>query len=211
MKRGDEDDPTPYHKLDTDIWFKHTNKAVRTLYFNRWGINGPELGRGLCFEYDDNFMMNELPLNRCVVEVTGGRAGHQWCGNILVLRMESLRSYDFYANADMQEDLKPFVTYFEEYNKVKPVYWHHRSGESTSRDCGIAYMANYGINEESVTGDLRLLIDTYIPIYFFPKFISRVALQLQAETQIRLGRGCRAIKPTLTLRKGFLPHRVCVI
>ena len=119
---GDEDDPTEYQKLDTEVWFKHTNKAVRPLFFHRWGINGPELGRGLCFMYDDNFFMNGLPLNRCVVDVTGGRAGHQWCGNILALRMKSLDTYDFYKSADMEEDLKPLVTYFEEYNKVEPVY-----------------------------------------------------------------------------------------
>ncbi|KAF8803268.1 hypothetical protein BYT27DRAFT_7145292 [Phlegmacium glaucopus] len=119
---GDEYEPGQYQKLDTDIWFKHTNKAVKALYFDRWGINGPELGRGLCFQYDDNFSMNRLPLNRCVVNVTEGRAGHQWCGNILALRMKSLHSYDYYKNVNMQEDLKPLVKYFEEYNKVMPVY-----------------------------------------------------------------------------------------
>jgi hypothetical protein len=122
LMSGDEDDPMKYQRLDTDIWFKHTNKVVRPLYFNRWGINGPSLGRGLCFMYDDNFFMNQLPLNRCVVSVTGGRAGPQWCGNILALRMKSLYSYDFYESANMQEDLKPLVKYFEEYNKVMPEY-----------------------------------------------------------------------------------------
>jgi hypothetical protein len=100
---GDEHDPTNFHDLDKDIWFKHTNKAVRPIFFSRWGINGPELGRTLCFKYDDNFMMNGLPLNRCIMDITG-------------------YSYDFYTNVDMKEDLKPFVTYFEEYNKVVPVY-----------------------------------------------------------------------------------------
>jgi len=123
LSLGDEDDPySQYHKLDRDIWFKHTDKWVRTLHFNRWGINGPGLGRGLCFLYDDNFSVNGLPLNRCIVDVTGGRAGHQWCGDILALRMG--RSFDFYDNVDMQEDLKPFVTYFEEYGKVMPVRDH---------------------------------------------------------------------------------------
>lgn len=116
-----EDDPTPFQTFDTDVWFKHTNNAVKPQFFYRLGINGPELGRGLCFLYDDNFMMNGLPLNRCIVNVTGGKAGHQWCGNVLALRMESLDSYDLYASVDMEEDLKLFVTYFEEYGKVKPV------------------------------------------------------------------------------------------
>jgi hypothetical protein len=123
---GDEDDPTPYKKLDTDIWFKqHTNKSVRPSvrdqFVHQWGINGPELGRGLCYVYDDNFSINGSPLNHGIVDATGGRASHPWCGNILGLRLERPYSYDFYANVDMQEDLKPFVAYFEEYGKVMPV------------------------------------------------------------------------------------------
>ncbi|KAN0123655.1 hypothetical protein V8E53_015925 [Lactarius tabidus] len=108
-----EDEPT-YQNLDTDIWFKHPDKSIRELGFNRWGINGPALGRTLCFIYDDDFLINGSPLNRCIVDVTGGRARHRWCGNILGLRRPY--TYGFYANVDMQEDLKPFVTYFEEYN-----------------------------------------------------------------------------------------------
>jgi len=115
---GDEDDPVRYQKLDADIWFKQPQSSKRTLYFHQWGINGPELGYSLCFLYDDNFGINGSPVNRCIEHVTGGRAGHQWCGNILALRMGI--SYDFYENVDMQNDLKPFVTYFEEYGKVRP-------------------------------------------------------------------------------------------
>jgi hypothetical protein len=117
MGRGDEE----YHDLDTDIWFKSALNAVRPLFFHQWGINGPELGRGLCLMYDDNFSMNGSPLNRCIMDITGGRTGHAWCGNVLALRMKSLNSYEFYAKVDMEEDIKPCVTYFEEYNKVTPV------------------------------------------------------------------------------------------
>ena len=116
LKRAGEDDPTTqYQDLDTDIWFKHVDKDVRALDFHRWGINGPELGRGLCFWYDDCFFLNRLPLNRCIVNATEGRAGRRWCGNILALRKSS-HSYDFYENVDMKEDLKPLLTYFEEYH-----------------------------------------------------------------------------------------------
>jgi len=133
--REDKDDPTQYQKLDTNIWFKRKNKDVKSLSIYRWGINGPELGRGLCFIYDENVLINGSPLNRCIVDVTGGRAGHQWCGNILALRMGGSNSfsYDFYKNVDMQEDLKPLVTYFEEYGKVMPVYQHSRGTSNHSR------------------------------------------------------------------------------
>ena len=119
---GDEDEPMPYQRLDDDIWFRHPKKFVRSIHFNRWGINGPELGRGLIFFYDECSFINGSSLNRCIVDVTGGRAGHQWCGNILALRMMKGHSYDFYESVDMEEDLKPFVTYFEEYGKVMPAY-----------------------------------------------------------------------------------------
>jgi len=69
--------------------------------------------------FDDNFGMNDSPVNRCVEAVTGGKPGHQWCGNILAVRMG--KSYDFYESVDMGEDLKPLVRYFEEYGTVMPV------------------------------------------------------------------------------------------
>ena len=122
ITRVHRDDDDLFQKFDTDVWFKHSNKAVIPNYFDRLGINGPALGRGLCFMYDDNFMMNRLPLNRCIVEVTGGTAGHQWCGNVLGFRRKE-HSLDFFENVDMEEDLKPFVTYFEQYNKVLPAYY----------------------------------------------------------------------------------------
>ena len=116
----DEDEQSPpYQSLDEDIWFKHTPKFLRNINFDRCGINGPELGRGLCLIHDDNSMINGSPVNQCIIHVTGGRARHLWSGNILGLRMKG-HSYDFYENVDMEEDLKPFVTYFEEYGKVMP-------------------------------------------------------------------------------------------
>jgi len=116
---GDEDDPGSYQRLEREIWFKHPDKCIRYIHFNRWGINGAGLGRGLCLMHDDNSMINGSSLNRCIVDVTEGRAGHPWCGNILGLRMKG-HSYDFYESADMEEDLKPIVTYFEEYGNVMP-------------------------------------------------------------------------------------------
>ena len=117
---GDEDDPGGYHKLEKDVWFKQTDKSVRDVCFYRRGINGPELGRGLCFKHDDNSLINGSPLNRCIMEVTGGKAMHPWSGNILALRMKNF-SYDFYESAVMEEDLELFVTYFDEYRRVMPV------------------------------------------------------------------------------------------
>jgi hypothetical protein len=115
----DDDEPGSYHNLDTDIWFKHPEKFIRTMFFHQLGINyGPELGRLLGFLYDDNFLPNGAPLNRCIENVTGGKAGRRWHGNILGLRMEGY-SYDLYASVDMEEDLKPFLVWFEECHKFR--------------------------------------------------------------------------------------------
>ena len=108
---GNDDDPGSYQRLDPNVWFKHPNTAVRYKYFNQLGSNGPALEHYLCIMYDDNFVLNGLPLNRCIVDVTGGRAEHKWCGNVFGLRMDD-NSLDFYKNVDMEEDLKAFVTYF---------------------------------------------------------------------------------------------------
>ena len=118
-----EDNPTSWQKIDKAIWFKQPESFVRIIYVHQWGINGPRLPHSLCFMYDDNFLINKSPVNRCVESVTapGGRAGHYWCGNILALRMEGPYNFDFYKNVDMQEDLEPLVRYLEEYGKVKPV------------------------------------------------------------------------------------------
>ena len=109
-----------FHELDTDIWFKPKFKSVGYLRFDQWGIDGPELGRGLCIMCDDNFAINGSPLNQCIMDITsGGRAGSQWRGNVLGLRMKCVDSDSyFYTNVNMKEDLKPFVAYFEDYNKL---------------------------------------------------------------------------------------------
>lgn len=117
LQPGDEYDG-PMHKLDHSIWFKRPHSAVRPQYVPRWGLLGEELEHPLCFLFDDNFEVNKSPMNLCVQAVTGGRAGHRWCGNMLALRMGD--SYDLFESADMEEDMKPLVKYFEEYGKVIP-------------------------------------------------------------------------------------------
>jgi hypothetical protein len=131
---------TSYQKLDTNIWFKNANTAMMTQYFHRWekGTNGSKRGVSFCFMYDDNFLINGSPLNRCIVDVTGGRAGYPWCGNILALRTKSPFNCDFYANVDIQEDIKVFVTIFEKYVQEMPIDQRRRREERTCCGCTIA-------------------------------------------------------------------------
>ena len=55
-----------------------------------------ELSHTLCLVYDDNFSVNESPVNQCVEAITGRRAGHWWRVNILVLRMG--KSFDLFES-----------------------------------------------------------------------------------------------------------------
>ena len=125
---GDNENPLSWHKLDKGVWFKQPNSCVRTIFVQNWGINGPPLRDSLCFEYDENFLINGSPINRCVASGTRGRARHPWCGNLLALRMG--RSYDFYKSVDMQEDLEPLVRYLEEYGKVMPGDQYRQDGKA---------------------------------------------------------------------------------
>ncbi|KAH9480156.1 Programmed cell death protein 2 [Psilocybe cubensis] len=116
----DEEDGISWQKLQRNVWFKHPDSFVKADYFNNMGINGPDLGRTLCFFYDDNSIINRLPLNRCIVNMTGGKAGHVWCGNIFGLRSKDHTYFNEYNDAVLEEDLEPFVAYFDQYNKVRP-------------------------------------------------------------------------------------------
>ena len=126
---GDKDDPILYHKLKTDVWFKGKKKAVRTQSVRCWERNGPELGRDLCLIYDENLLINGSCLNRCIVEVTRGTAAYQWRGNILALRLTN----GSFESAVMEEDLEPFVGYFDSYGKVY-VYVMPRASPQQNRN-----------------------------------------------------------------------------
>ncbi|KIM38646.1 hypothetical protein M413DRAFT_29896 [Hebeloma cylindrosporum] len=102
--------------LDDAIWFKRSSQ-VRPLFVVRRGVNGPKLEHVLCLTYDDSFLMNDAPANRCIEAITGGRAGIRWGGNVYALRVG--RTVDFLESADMEEDLEPLVTFFKEHGVVE--------------------------------------------------------------------------------------------
>ena len=125
--RGEDKKPGPYHELDTDVWFKHIDKDVKHIMFfdpdlllTTDSAKARELPR-LCILYDEKSTRNGLTINRCIVNATEGRAAPGpgdrpvWCGNILGLRMDKDHAF---ASVKMEEDLRGFLTYFEETSKA---------------------------------------------------------------------------------------------
>ena len=103
--------------VEDEPWFNKQSRDCdpRFLYVQRFGANGPPLGRTLALRYDEDFLINGSPLNRCIINATRGKATHPWAGNIFALRSEGIS--DWYSNAIMEEDLEPVVRYLENYGK----------------------------------------------------------------------------------------------
>ena len=109
----------PWQMVEDELWFDRQSRDcfLRFLYVQRFGANGPPLGRTLALRYDDNSLINGSPLNQCVVNATRGKATHPWAGNIYALRSEMKGASDWYSNAIIEEDLEPVVRFLEDYGK----------------------------------------------------------------------------------------------
>ncbi|KAK0491916.1 hypothetical protein EDD18DRAFT_1185363 [Armillaria luteobubalina] len=113
----DEDDVgVMWQKLEKEPWFTGEDSCPRRYEVQRLGANGPSLGYTLAFWFDDNFLRNGSPINRCIQAVTGGNAAHPWSGNVFALRAQGLYS-DIYEDAVMEEDLAPLIRYFKDYGR----------------------------------------------------------------------------------------------
>ncbi|KAK0225526.1 hypothetical protein IW262DRAFT_1456592 [Armillaria fumosa] len=113
----DEDEPRGWQMLEKEPWLGGEGRYTRFFYVGRFGMNGPPLGRLLALWYDENFLINGSPINRCIQNVTKGEAPHPWAGNVLALRSRGLHSLDWYDDAIIEEDLAPLVRFFEDYGK----------------------------------------------------------------------------------------------
>jgi hypothetical protein len=101
--------------LDKEPWFENGNDcSPRTIIIQRkLGFEGPSLGHTLALWYDDDFMINSSPINKCIRNVTGGTP-HPWAGNLFCLREIATDHYD---SARWDEDLDPVVQYLKAYGK----------------------------------------------------------------------------------------------
>ncbi|KAK0195028.1 hypothetical protein F5146DRAFT_1023939 [Armillaria mellea] len=113
----DEDEPVRWQMLEKEPWFGGKDRYIRFFYVGTFGANGPSLGRLLALYYDDQYLINGSPINRCIQNVTKCKAPHPWAGNVLALRSRGSRSLDWYNDAIIEEDLAPLVRFFEDYGK----------------------------------------------------------------------------------------------
>ncbi|KAK0472988.1 hypothetical protein IW261DRAFT_1343114, partial [Armillaria novae-zelandiae] len=113
--------PLSYGPIDEDevggMWQKlETKPYPRCYYVQTLGFDAPSLGYTLGLWIDDDFVVNESPLNRCIQTVTRGKATYHWSGNVFALRVQGLNQ-DFYEDAVMEEDLASLIPHFEDYNR----------------------------------------------------------------------------------------------
>ncbi|TFK46359.1 hypothetical protein OE88DRAFT_1667677 [Heliocybe sulcata] len=69
--------------------------------------------------YNDTFLLDGSPINRCIQTLTRNRAMHPWAGNVLVMKLYSSSMYEGkYMDADL-EDLPTIRAYFTEYGRER--------------------------------------------------------------------------------------------
>ncbi|KAF9453321.1 hypothetical protein P691DRAFT_755585 [Macrolepiota fuliginosa MF-IS2] len=114
-----EDDIPPWKNLSKDPWYTNwpgqgTDWFVRTT--PPWLPPTYKLppGQYLHVIYDDNFMINGSALNRCIQRLTDGKAGHQWCGNVMAVRADLKCEHQFW-DAKLEEDLPALKYHFLRY------------------------------------------------------------------------------------------------
>jgi len=108
--------PTPYHALDLQILNQYLH-GLEMKHLTKLGSHGPTLERPLVVMYSGDW--SELSRNQCVVELTRGRMGVPWAGNVLVLRQKGKLYAETYESARM-EDVNAMQRFFEEYRDFVP-------------------------------------------------------------------------------------------
>ncbi|KAK7023195.1 hypothetical protein R3P38DRAFT_2958206 [Favolaschia claudopus] len=81
------------------------------------GYDGPPLGYTLMLRWQDMFLNNGSPLNRCVVKITDGKAYHPWGGNLIAYRVDEPVSMVARCKDSKAEDLAVLTAYLVEYGK----------------------------------------------------------------------------------------------
>jgi hypothetical protein len=110
--RSDEDGYHEHPKLDA-----YLGDAARCLPYNYNKARKRRLPNFLYIYHRDTFLKDGSKLNQGIVKVTGGKLGHPWAGNIIVLRTTQLGIDDFdigCSDIDMG-DFRDSVDYFVSY------------------------------------------------------------------------------------------------
>ncbi|KAF7377394.1 MYND-type domain-containing protein [Mycena sanguinolenta] len=81
------------------------------------GYTGPPLGYTLFLVWNGNFFQDGSPLNRSIIKLTKGKAGHAWAGNLIACRVEEpIQLVARYQDAKA-EDLTALAAYFVDCGK----------------------------------------------------------------------------------------------
>ncbi|KAJ7849061.1 hypothetical protein B0H14DRAFT_2356350 [Mycena olivaceomarginata] len=108
--------PKPYHALDSQVLNQYVD-MIGMKHVRKFGSYGPPLERPLVVIYSDNW--SGLSKNQCIAELTGGKMGVQWAGNVLVLRQKGELYAETYESA-RTEDMVAMKRFFEEYRDFVP-------------------------------------------------------------------------------------------
>ncbi|SJL08217.1 uncharacterized protein ARMOST_11580 [Armillaria ostoyae] len=169
----DEDDPRGWQLLEREPWLGGKDRRPHFFYVGTFGVNGPSLGRILALYYDENFLINGSPINRCIQNITKGKAAHPWAGNVLALRSKGLHSLDWYNDAIIEEDLAPLVRLFEDYGKKDDVAFYGNDATVSSKKRENAQVAadidtaSASVTAESGTADLKPFAFVVFVLLFF--------------------------------------------
>ncbi|PBK71887.1 hypothetical protein ARMSODRAFT_910761 [Armillaria solidipes] len=165
-----DDDPRGWQLLEREPWLGGKDRCPYFFYVGTFGVNGPSLGRILALYYDENFLINGSPINRCIQNITKGKAAHPWAGNVLALRSKGLRSLDWYNDAIIEEDLAPLVRFFEDYGKEDdPAVRGNDVVSSKKRENAqvAADIASASVTAEPGTADLKPFAFVVFVLLFF--------------------------------------------
>ena len=109
----DDDDPVSWDNLNLDPWLKGFRRCHEITHMEE---DGPPLGRTLQMWYNDDFIRDSSPLNRCIARLVPDN-GHPWGDNILVTRVKQpSMTYPEVRNATL-DDIEPTLAHIRAYGQ----------------------------------------------------------------------------------------------
>ncbi|KAJ7677761.1 hypothetical protein DFH06DRAFT_1316566 [Mycena polygramma] len=109
-----------HHRADLDPYLgPHHNTFYKSTHISTMGYTGQQLGYTLSLRWRDTFLQDGSALNRSIVKLTNGKAGHPWAGNLVAYRVDEPTSLVARCKDAKAEDLAVLAAYFVDYGKRK--------------------------------------------------------------------------------------------
>ncbi|KAJ7771829.1 hypothetical protein B0H16DRAFT_1514890 [Mycena metata] len=115
-RRIDPDDGS-YDDLDSPTLQRYIHGALAMKYVTKLGSHGPALDQALIVFHHD--YLGDKKRNQCIEELTSGRMGIAWAGNVFVLRQKGGLYSEAYESAKM-EDVAAMTRFLAEYEDGVP-------------------------------------------------------------------------------------------